>query len=84
MDDVYNAAFFEKKEIMLKIINTTKLKTNDAIRLLYSISAMYAILRDDDEKSSKLLTHNKAIVKHITGAKNDFIDSKYLLIILIA
>lgn len=33
-DDVYNAAFFENIDIMLKIINTTKLKTNDAIRLL--------------------------------------------------
>ena len=74
------AAFFEKREIKLKIIKTRKLRANDATRLLKIISMTCIIDTESDVISSKHFTQKRTTIKHIPVGKNDFIDSKYFFI----
>ena len=74
------AAFFEKREIKLKIIKTRKLRANDATRLLKIISMTCIIDTESDVKSSKHFTQKSTTIKHIAIGKNVFIDSKYFFI----
>lgn len=74
------AAFFEKREIKLKIIKTRKLRANDATRLLKIISMVCIIDTESDVKSSKHFTQKRTTIKNIAIGKNDFIDSKYFFI----